>query len=254
MAAASAVLSRIVAFQEALARRSARTLVDIPGGFAVLDDCYPASYEHNQVYVTAMVPAALILAETERSLRLRRHRHITILDEGVGRRLAPRLVGAGYEREHLVVMALDGRPPGPPPSVRVDRVPLEALREAVVRSWSEQYPYDRENVRTQLFERRFATAAACDLSSHAVRVDGAVAAWCHLYRLDGAAQVESVNTLPEWRGRGFARAVVLDAVAAALESGCEPVFLAAYRDDWPRQLYERLGFVAVGEQHSFLRV
>jgi ribosomal protein S18 acetylase RimI-like enzyme len=253
MAIAEGVLTRIVAFQEALARRSARTLAVVPGGFAVLDDRYPASYEHNQVYVTGPVPVDVLLSETDRVLSDRGHRQITVLGDAIGRRLTPRLVAAGYESAPLVVMALASAPPALRSAVRVERVPLEALRDAVVRSWAEQYPFDPGNVRGQLYERRFATAAACELSSHVVRVDGAVAAWCHLYHLGGEAQVESVNTLPEWRGRGFAKAVVLDAVATALEADCRMVFLVAYRDDWPRHLYDRLGFAVVGEQHSFVR-
>jgi ribosomal protein S18 acetylase RimI-like enzyme len=248
------VLPRVLAFQEELARRSAQTLVTIPGGFAVLNDRYPASYEHNQVYVTGSVAGTSALrGEADRLLRTRRHRYLTVLRDRVGRALATGMLAAGYEQDHIVVMALAGAPPPPPAGVRVERVPLEALREAVTRSWTDQYPSATDSVRTQLFERRFATAAACELSSHVVRVNGSVVSWCHLYRLGDRAQVESVNTLPEWRDRGFAKAVVLDATAAALEQACDLVFLVADREDWPRYLYERLGFATIGEQHSFLR-
>jgi len=247
-------LARALAFQESIARGSAQTLVAVEGGFAVLDDRYAASYEHNQVYVTGPVPAGALLAETERALRGRRHRQITVLNDALGRSLAPALHAAGYEQEQLVVMTLAGAPSGAAAAgVQVERVPLERLREAVEQSWAQQYPAMSEMARRQLFERRSATAAACELSSHAVRAEGAVVSWCHLYRVDGEAQVESVNTLVGWRGRGFARAVVLDATAAALEGGCDLVFLVALRDDWPRHFYARLGFVPAGVQHSFLR-
>ena len=103
-------------------------------------------------------------------------------------------------------------------------------------------------------ERRYTTAAACDLTTHVVRAGGEVVAWCNLYRTGREAQVENVNTLPEWRRRGFARAVVLDAVGSAREAGCELVFLLADRDDWPRDFYERLGFTIIAEQRSFVRV
>jgi len=248
-------LRRVVAFQEGIARRSAQQLVTIPGGFAVLDDRYPASYEHNQLYVTAPVTAGTVLAAADRLLRRRRHRYVTALDSDVARRLTPGLLAAGYREEGTVVMVLDGAPEAPRDSgITAERVPLEALRDADARAWDERYPELPADVVRQLFERRFATAEACDLTTHVVRADGAVVAWCNLYRTGDEAQVESVNTLPEWRRRGFARAVVLDAVAAAHEAGCEFIFLIADRDDWPREFYERLGFGVIAEQRSFARL
>jgi ribosomal protein S18 acetylase RimI-like enzyme len=248
-------LTRVVAFQEGIARRSTQRLVPFAGGFAVLDDRYPASYEHNQVFVTAPIAATAAAAEADRLLRQRRHRYITALDGDVARRLTPGLLAAGYREEGTVVMVLTGAADRQDAtSVAAERVPLEALREADARAWDERYPDLPADIVTQLFERRFATAAACDLSTHAVRADGGIVAWCNLYRAGHEAQVESVNTLPRWRRRGFARAVVLDAVSAAREAGCELVFLVADRDDWPRDFYERLGFVVIAEQRSFARV
>jgi predicted GNAT family acetyltransferase len=247
--------ARVVAFQEGLARRSARRVVPIPGGFAVLDDRYPASYEHNQLYVTGPAAAGAVVARSDRLLRRRRHRYVTALDADVARALTPGMLAAGYREEGTVLMVLDGAPDRLRTTpVRAERVPLEALRDADARAWDERYPNLPAGVVRQLFERRFTTAAACDLTTHVVRADDGVVAWCNLYRVGREAQVESVNTLPAWRQRGFATAVVLDAVAAAREAGCELVFLVADRDDWPRDFYERLGFVVVAEQRSFARV
>lgn len=246
-------LPRIVAFQTGLARRSAETVREFPGGFAVLDDRHPVSYEHNQLYVTGPVDAGGLVRLADRLLRRRRHRHVSVLDDGVGKAVAPRLVAAGYTHEHTLVMTLDGDPTGDAAGVRVDRLPLEALRQAVDHDWAETYPEMTDDMRAQLFERRFRTAAACDLSTHAVVAGGEVVSWCHLYVAGGEAQVESVTTLTRWRRRGFAKAVVLDAVSAARDAGCELVFLVADREDWPWRFYQRLGFATAGEQHGFVR-
>lgn len=255
MATAGERLARVIAFQEGVARRSAQQVVPIQGGFAVLDHRYPASYEHNQLYVTAPVTAGEVVAQGDRLLRRRAHRFVTALEGDVARRITPGMLAAGFREEGTVVMLLTGRPDGPrTASVRAERVPLEEVREADARAWDERYPGLRADVVDQLFERRYATAEACDLSTHVVRSDGAVVAWCNLYRVGRDAQVESVNTLPAWRRRGFARTVVLDAVAAAREAGCELVFLVADRDDWPRDFYGRLGFEVIAEQRSFVRV
>jgi len=61
-----------------------------------------------------------------------------------------------------------------------------------------------------------------------------------------AGEVEDVGTLPEHRGRGYATAVVLAAIAAARADGAEFVFLVADLDDWPKELYRKLGFDELG--------
>jgi ribosomal protein S18 acetylase RimI-like enzyme len=80
----------------------------------------------------------------------------------------------------------------------------------------------------------------------AVEVDGVVASYTDLYQDGADAQVEDVGTLPEHRGRGYATAVVLAAIAAARADGAEFVFLVADLDDWPKELYRKLGFDELG--------
>jgi GNAT superfamily N-acetyltransferase len=82
---------------------------------------------------------------------------------------------------------------------------------------------------------------------------GPPASSCTLFLdLDGrVALIDEVGTLRSCRGRGLARAVISAAARAAREHGCGEVFIAAELDDWPRLLYERMGFEAVGVQVSF---
>jgi RimJ/RimL family protein N-acetyltransferase len=84
-------------------------------------------------------------------------------------------------------------------------------------------------------------------------VDGEVAGWCELYFRDGVAQIEDVEVLEEFRGRGLGRAVVQHAVDTAW-SQADIVFLEALADDWPRELYARLGFVAVDRADFYTRL
>jgi GNAT superfamily N-acetyltransferase len=60
-----------------------------------------------------------------------------------------------------------------------------------------------------------------------------------------------VVTTDAYRNRGLARAVVLSAAAAARDAGADLVFLRADAADWPRRLYERLGFAVAGRHHVF---
>jgi RimJ/RimL family protein N-acetyltransferase len=81
--------------------------------------------------------------------------------------------------------------------------------------------------------------------------DGRVAGYCEL-RSDGTtAQIEDVATAAEFRGRGLGRAIVQFAVEEARRAH-DLVFLEALEDDWPRELYAKLGFDVVDELHVFL--
>jgi GNAT superfamily N-acetyltransferase len=65
--------------------------------------------------------------------------------------------------------------------------------------------------------------------------------------------VEEVGTLPEYRERGLATAVVSAAIRAAGEWGADVIVVPADADDWPQLLYAKLGFVPIGKQVSLTR-
>jgi GNAT superfamily N-acetyltransferase len=92
-------------------------------------------------------------------------------------------------------------------------------------------------------ERRFAV----------VGEGGAVLAWARLWRRGDEAQVEDVVTLAEHRGHRYGRAVVAAATRAALDGGARLLFIVADDEDWPKGLYGRLGYEAVGTLGVYLR-
>jgi RimJ/RimL family protein N-acetyltransferase len=61
-----------------------------------------------------------------------------------------------------------------------------------------------------------------------------------------------VETLERFRGRGLGRAVVQHALDEALREH-EIVFLEALADDWPRELYRKLGFDVVDRRDVYTR-
>ena len=85
----------------------------------------------------------------------------------------------------------------------------------------------------------------------AARVDGVLASYCDLYSDGRTAQIEAVQTLERFRNKGLARAVVSGALAAAETDGHDLIFLLADQADWPKQLYEKLGFEVVGSVYEF---
>ncbi|MDQ3630932.1 MAG: GNAT family N-acetyltransferase, partial [Actinomycetota bacterium] len=65
--------------------------------------------------------------------------------------------------------------------------------------------------------------------------------------------LEDVATLAAHRRRGLARAVCSAAVAAAVAAGSALVFVVAEDDDWPKELYGKLGFDSVGASWDITR-
>jgi GNAT superfamily N-acetyltransferase len=70
---------------------------------------------------------------------------------------------------------------------------------------------------------------------------------CRLLRGGPIAQVEDVGTLAPARERGYAKAIVLAAVATAQAEAAEAIFLTAEAADWPQLMYAKLGFETVGD-------
>jgi GNAT superfamily N-acetyltransferase len=136
-------------------------------------------------------------------------------------------------------------------AVEVDAARHQLAEAAGIR----EEPYGRdEDVVRQLVAMRAALAAAVPAARFFVgRADGVDAAVTTLYSDGATAQVEDVATLRHYRRRGLARATVSAAIDAAVEMGHEFVFIVADDDDWPKQLYGRLGFDPVGRSWAFTR-
>jgi predicted GNAT family acetyltransferase len=136
-------------------------------------------------------------------------------------------------------------------AVEVDAGRHQRAEAAGIRE--EPYGRDEEVVR-QLVAMRVALAAAVPAARFFVGcADGVDAAVTTLYSDGATAQVEDVATLRDYRRRGLARATVSAAVDAALEMGHELVFIVADDDDWPKDLYGRLGFDPIGRAWALTR-
>jgi ribosomal protein S18 acetylase RimI-like enzyme len=216
-------------------------------GTAVYHDGLPRRLDSNFLRVEVDVDGETVRAEAERLER----QMIFVPDHELGEQLVPFFRERRWRVNRVVVMAQRRRPeragnPGPVREVRE-----EDLRPArTVLNAGE--PWGKPEVLEQLFAGKHWIAEHVDARFFAVLVDGAVASYTDLYQDGVEAQVEDVGTLPEHRGRGYATAVVLAAIAAARERGAEFVFLVADREDWPKELYRRLGFDELGYYVKFV--
>jgi GNAT superfamily N-acetyltransferase len=72
-------------------------------------------------------------------------------------------------------------------------------------------------------------------------------------RLDDRAARPVAVVEPAHRGRGHATAIVLRALEEARNGGHELTFLIADENDWPKELYARLGFGPIGRKFAFVK-
>ncbi len=182
------------------------------------------------------------------------HRRAFVERFDTGERLARGLGRWGWLVERDVYMALRrprDRAAAPGLAREVDADTHRATEAATIR----EEPYGRdEDVVRQLVGMRAALAAAVPAARFFVgTVDGVDAAVTTLYSDGTTAQVEDVATLRDYRRRGLARAAVSAAIDAAVDMGHRFVFIVADDDDWPKDLYGRLGFDPIGRAWSFTR-
>ena len=212
------------------------------------------AYVLNTLYVDAEVDVDQLVAAVDDLYGGFLHRRAVVQDDQEGARLAPALSPRGWLVEHDVYMALRrdrDRAAAAGLAEEVDAARHRLAEAAGIRE--EPYGHDEEVVQ-QLVAMREAVAEAVPSTRFFVgRVDGVDAAVTTLYSDGATAQVEDVATLREYRRRGLARATVSAAIDAALEMGHDFVFIVADDDDWPKDLYGRLGFDPIGRTWAFTR-
>ena len=198
--------------------------------------------------------AERLIAEADRLMEEHgfAHRKIVVHDEELGHTLAPGFEVAGWDVNRLLFMVHDGTP-APKGEIPVDEI-VQAVHTAAKDEFNRRDPYIAEqNVVAQMRGLARRISEATDKRCFAAYVDGTIVALCELYSDGITAQIEDVATLEEHRNKGLARAVVSRALAEAQAWGHETVFLVADADDWPKELYAKLGFEEAGVTYQFLR-
>jgi ribosomal protein S18 acetylase RimI-like enzyme len=224
-------------------------------GELLVDTSLPQVYDRNFLRVRRPegAPAAELAAEAEQAQARHpaiRHRRVNVRGAGVAERLEPGFVELGWTAERFVLMVRRGQPDRPGEAA-VREVETEALREA----WAlaGQSFGGSETLIRQMVEHHAGVGQALPTRHFAVEAEGRIASYCELYSSEGVGQVENVVTLPEYRRRGYARALVLHAADASAGEGNDVTFLVADADDWPYRLYEKLGFEIADRYARFLK-
>lgn len=224
-------------------------------GRAVFTPELPLRHDSNYLLVETLpdgISTAELVAEAERVQGAAglEHRLLLFRDAALGERVASELVSLGWRCDRHVLMAQSRRPERAHDTRIVSEVTETALREARERQ-IRSYPWGTPEVAGQLLEAK--RRIPVEARFFAVTANGSVASYGDLYIDGDIAQVEDVATVAEHRGRGYASAVVLRAVEEARAAGARLVFLVADAEDWPKELYRRLGFDEIGANLKLLQ-
>lgn len=249
---------RIVTFLRKLDGLAAEREVPFRFGTAYLHSSLPRVWSRNYLVAEKDLSEAtteLLVAESDRVLGEAgmRHGKVEIYDEEAGTRLEPGFRELGWEVHCDVLMVARREPDRPVDLWLAEEVGIDELEPiAAEATRSEPYGADEEVVQ-QLNANKRVVMASRDTRFFAARVDGAIASFCDLYSDGRTGQIEAVWTLEQHRGQGLARATVMRALEASHEAGNDLTFLMALRDDWPKELYRKLGFDEIGLCYEFVR-
>jgi ribosomal protein S18 acetylase RimI-like enzyme len=247
-------LERIHRFERDIEMAGSRNL-DSPFGVGVLEPSLPRRHDSNYLLVERLplgAGAEEVAADADRILGEAgvAHRAAFTFDEELAVKLEPGFRELGWNVRHHIWMAQLRAPERDADRSLVREVTEADLRPARSAEIVSQ-PWGSPEVARELLDAKLLVAQRADTRFFGVVVDGEIVSWADLYVAQGVGQVEDVATKEEHRGHGYATAVVLHAADQARASGADLVFLVADDEDWPKELYRRLGFETVGRLTKF---
>ena len=248
--------ARARALAVSLPLRRAAQVRDVPGGHAVLDPDFPHSRDDNRLLLTGAVGADDVEALAAAVARdAGWPAQAATLLHPAAEPVADELARRGWTVSPTLHMARWAPFPEHAPAL-AEQVPQTAVHPLWDRTWRRELGAsagDLTEVVDQLIGREHRTGRVVRVLDLAVRQDGEVVSAAQL-RVDGAtAAVESVDTDPGVRGRGYADAVLGAALHRAGAAGCDLVVLEAAAQDWPRHWYARRGFSVAGQSWEAVR-
>jgi GNAT superfamily N-acetyltransferase len=221
-------------------------MTQIGPGWVARSATLPKVFGLNQVRISEPVDFAEAVSFVEEHMADLPYRHIIVEHPATGRVLEEPFRLAGWSVEREVFMSLDRDP-----DRRVDTEAVELLDEAqmqeLMRMWAlEEHSGISEERLSQLDEYNKRVGRLWDEKCYGVVEGGSPLTITKLRAASGVAWIEDVYTVPEARGRGQGRAVVNRVTEVAKAGNPDLVFIVADDNDWPKELYGKIGFDPVG--------
>lgn len=223
-----------------------------PLGWGVRSREFPLIWTLNQLCITEPGDLEGIVALAESHQGDLKFRHFHVEDDATAEQIEQPLKEAGWRVDREVLMALDS-----PPDRVADMSAVVELSEdqmiGLMRRWGlEERPQATDDEFDQVTEyNRREGRLWNEKLIGALDEEGKPVAITK-FRSNGViGWVEDVYTAPEARGRGHARMLVTYATEVMRPAGHELIFIIADDHDWPKDLYAKIGFRAVGFIHTF---
>ena len=211
-------------------------------GVVLLSPRHPDFWEYNCIRLDRPMEAGEMTAAADRELAGRAHRLVewmTPMPDGV----VGELRVLGWMADPLIFMLHDGR------ALPESRVELVEVDYDVVNELRDIWHRDDfgEHVETETFRAQAREVAQlADVRVMAAVEDGRPIGFAQVETHDGGSEVTQVFVHPDRRGEGLGGALTARAVRVAADAAPQ-VWICAERDNRPRRLYERLGFLPVVE-------
>jgi GNAT superfamily N-acetyltransferase len=254
----------LMAFDRMVRIGGATSVTEIPAGLVIRHSGLPTLHHLNALLLDAPLACELrdplaLASLADEALAELGHRHLVLDDADAAEEIAAALALNGWAQQRVLLMLRVREPDRTPPPGLARRLTAEEAHALQLEITAAEAPGERGSkgavaealVRMLVSGQEALRAGTRSLVFGAALESEPVASMCTLFAGDGIAMIEEVGTLERFRGHGLARAVVSAAVDAALELGCERIFVPADADDWPQLLYLKLGFEPVARQVSF---
>jgi predicted GNAT family acetyltransferase len=243
-------LARVLGFLRANLARTADELRAIEAGGMVSSPSLPAVWSVNQVRVALPLGFESIVELADQQMQRCRYLHIVLENQDTGPALEEEFRAANWKTERELLMVLSAPPDRDADASNVIDAGEAEVAEMMRRWYGEDVLDPRALDQLVEFSRR--ESRACGDRLLGVRSSDAQLVAISKLRGDGrTAQVEDVYTAPEARGRGYARALVTRAGELARDMGHDLIFITADDNDWPKELYARIGFRPLGRLWQF---
>jgi GNAT superfamily N-acetyltransferase len=188
------------------------------------------------------------LAVVEREYAHCRHRRFDA-DYRTPPEFTARLALEGYEREDTLMLYLEGELIGTAPAVDIRPVETDADWEAYweleLQDFREHMKRIKRKVKDEVPRRMFHVKRGKQppVQNFLAYIKEKPVAYFNSWAgIDGVGQVEDLFTLPKFRNRGIAKALIHHCVADARAKGAGPVVIASDPTDTPKLIYAGMGF------------
>lgn len=249
---------RVQRFERRMQREIATRVQPYEWGTAYFNPDYPLVWDLNFLEVERIAPRPgvgelISAADDLLGAAGLRHRRIMVDDVALAEAMAPRFRELGWTVNRFLFMELRHEPAARPSTHRSREIDRDTHRPTYMRVTAEAQDEGGPDLVRQLADQTDLIAAKYDVRYFgATDDDGTVASICALFSDGEIAQIEDVATLKDYRSRGLATELLDVALSEATAAGHDLVFLVADADDWPKELYRKLGFVELGLSYDFV--